>query len=333
MSIPKPLRVMVTGATGFLGSHAVRAILEAGHRVVAFVRSPDKASRVFGDHTKALEIARGDIGDEASVRGALTGCDSVIHCAATVALDAGNTPEKLIATNVRGARNVIGTALDLGIERIVHVSSVATLFRRGGGRITEASELVSSKLAYSQSKIEADLYVRDLQAVGRPVQILYPGAIIGPDDPGLTDSMRSIQIFARVFLPVTSTGIQYVDARDLGLALCRMVEDEPNARRFIAAGNFVTWSELATVLERVTGDKPPTYRVPAWAFRVAGRVADSLRHVTPIELPLSLESASYVTQWTRIDNSEDFGRLGVRFRDLEESMADTVRWMREAGHL
>ncbi|MEM7136512.1 MAG: SDR family NAD(P)-dependent oxidoreductase [Myxococcota bacterium] len=333
MSIPKPLRVMVTGATGFLGSHAVRAILEAGHRVVAFARSPDKASRVFGDQPSALEVAQGDIGDAETVGEALRGCDAVVHCAATVALDAGNTPEILIETNVRGARHVIGTALDLGIDRIVHVSSVASLFRRDGTRITERSELVDSKLAYSQSKIEADLYVRGLQADGRPVQILYPGAIIGPDDPGLTDSMRSVQIFARVFLPMTSTGIQYVDVRDLGLALCRMVEDEPDARRYIAAGNFVTWSELAGVLERATGEKPPAYRVPAWAFRVAGRVADQVRRMVPIELPLSLESASYVTQWTPIDNSADFERLGVRFRGLEESMTDTVRWMREAGHL
>ena len=145
--------------------------------------------------------------------------------------------------------------------------------------------------------------------------------------------MRSVQIFAREFLPLTTSGIQYVDVRDLGAAMVRMVEDDPGAKRYIAAGHFLTWQALANLLTEVTGKQPPAHRVPAWAFRVAGRLADGLRWLTPIELPLSAESAAYVTRWTPIENSQDFERLGVCFRPIEETMADTVTWLYDAGHL
>lgn len=333
MSIPKPLRVLVTGATGLAGSHTVRALLDAGHAVRAFVRSPEKAQRVFAEHEGSLEITKGDIGDAASVESALQGCDGVVHCAGVVAVDSANDPQALIKTNVTGVRNVIGTAVDQGLQRIIHVSSIVPLFRSDGAPVTESSEPQPSKHAYGQSKMMAESYVRDLQAQGHPVKIIYPGAIIAPDDPGLTESMKSIPIFTRVFMPITSSGIQYVDARDLAVAHVRMLEDEPGAARYLAAGTFISWPDLARVLEEATGERPRAVRLPGAVFRLAGRLTDLLRLVVPIELPLSLESATYVTKWSPIENSKDFERLGVQFRDLEESIRDTARWLRDAGHL
>lgn len=331
MSIPTQARVLVTGATGMLGSHAVQALLARGHQVTALVRDEAKAARVFGDQPVILR--RGDIAAEDTVARALDGCNAVIHCAAVIAFDTAKDPRALIETNVAGVRNVVGKALELGVERVVHVSSIAPLFRSDGQPITEDAELQPSKRAYSQSKMEADLYVRALQGAGKPVKILYPGAIIGPDDPGLTESMHSIQIFANQFLPLTTSGIQYVDVRDLGYALAKMIEDTPGAKRYIAAGHFLTWPELAEALERATGKRPPAYRVPAWTLRLAGTLSDALRWLVPIDLPVSTESVSYVTRWTPIENSKDFERLGVQFRPVEESIADSVAWLRAAGHL
>jgi len=333
MSIPKGQRVLVTGATGLLGSHTVRALLDAGHAVKAFVRSPDKARRVFAGREGSVELVKGDIGDAASVEAALRGCDGVVHCAAVISVDSANDPQALIKTNVAGVRNVIGSAVDLGLQRIIHVSSIAALFRTDGAPITESSEPQPSKHAYGQSKMMAENYVRELQAQGHPVKVIYPGTIIAPDDPGLTASMKSIPIFTRVFMPITSSGIQYVDARDLAIAHVRMLEDEQGAGRYLAAGTFISWPDLARVLEEVTGERPRAVRVPGAVFRLAGRLTDLLRLVIPIELPLSLESATYVTRWSPIDNSKDFERLGVQFRDLEVSMRDTALWLRQAGHL
>lgn len=333
MSIPKPERVLVTGATGLLGSHTVSALLDAGHAVKAFVRSREKAQRVFAGHKGSLEIVTGDIADMESVEAALQGCDGLVHCAAVVAVDSANDSRTLLETNVVGVRNVIGGAVDQGLRRIVHVSSIVPLFRSDGAIVTERSEPQSSKHAYGQSKMMAENYVRELQAKGHPVKVIYPGAIIAPDDPGLAPSMQSISIFTRVFMPITSSGIQYVDARDLAIAHVRMLEDEPGTGRYLAAGNFITWRDLAQVLEEATGERPRAFRVPGAVFRLMGRLADLLRVVAPVELPLSHESATYITKWNPIDNSKELERLGVQFRSLEVSMRDAAVWLREAGHL
>ena len=95
MSIPKPDRVLVTGATGLLGSHAVRALLDAGRSVRALVRSIDKARRVFADHPGALQLSVGAIEDRASTEAALEGCEAVVHCAAMVAIDSASDSNAL----------------------------------------------------------------------------------------------------------------------------------------------------------------------------------------------------------------------------------------------
>ncbi len=334
MSIPKRLHVLVTGATGFLGSHTAKTLLGRGHQVTALVRNPEKADRVFGGADYAsLRIARGDITDRSSIEAAAEDCDGVVHCAAVISVDAARAPGELLETNVEGAKNVIGTAVDRGLERIVHVSSIAPLFRSDGTPVTESSEPQSSNHAYAQSKMLAEIYVRGLQSRGLPVQVLYPGAIIGPDDPALTESMNSLAIFMNVALPITTGGFQFVDVRDLAHAIACMMEDEPGSRRYLAPGAFVSWPELARMLEHATGRRPPKMPAPAMALRMAGRVTDFLRRFVSIELPLSEESANYITRWTPIESSSDFARLGVTFRGLEESLGDAVDWLATEGHL
>ena len=180
-----------------------------------------------------------------------------------MAIDLGNTPEALIETNVAGVRNVVGTAVEQGLEHIVHVSSLATLFRGDGAPISEDSEPQESKHAYGHSKAMAEIYVRGLQAQGHPIKIVYPGAIIAPDDPGLTESMNAVRAFIQDFVPITSGGIQFIDARDLAVAHTRLLEAEPGPGRYLAAGTFLTWPEVANILEATTGKRPRTIPFPA----------------------------------------------------------------------
>ncbi len=333
MTTSKPDRVLITGATGLLGSHTVRALLDAGHAVRAFVRSPEKARRVFAVQPGSLELARGDISEVESVRAALSGCDAVVHCAAAVAAGTGGGPRHLIETNVEGARNVLGAALDRGLRRIVHVSSIAPLFRGDGTTITEDSEPQPSRRAYAQSKMLAERYVRELQAAGAPIKIIYPGAILGPDDPGLVESNESLVIFIRKLLPLTTGGIQYVDARDLAAAIVRILQTEEGQARYLAPGEFVSWPEFASLLEELTGEKVAARRINPVFLRFMGRVFDALRSVVPLEFPLSIESATYVTKWQPIPSSDELARLGVEFRSLKETLRDTLGWLKEAGHL
>ena len=250
-----------------------------------------------------------------------------------MAVDLGNTPEALIETNVAGVRNVVGTAVEEGLEHIVHVSSLATLFRGDGSPISEDSEPQESKHAYGHSKAMAEIYVRELQAKGYPVKIVYPAAIIAPDDPGLTESMNAIRTFIEDFVPLTSGGIQFIDARDLAVAHVRLLEAEPGPGRYIAAGTFLRWPEVRNILEEITGKRPRSIRIPAPVLRAAGSFLDLLRNLVPIELPLTAEAATYITRWHPVPNSKAFDAMDVTFRDVSESIRDSVQWLREAGHL
>lgn len=328
----QPLKVLVTGATGFVGSHTTRALLGAGYRVRAFIRSPEKAHRVFGD-LRGLELAQGDISDASSVRAALRGCDGVIHSAAVVAVGIKGSPEALLEANVAGVRNVVGTAIEEGLERIIHLSSIATLFRGDGSTLTEASEPAESKLPYGQSKVLAERYVREQQAVGHPVKIVYPTAIIGPDDPGFTEPLNALKTFIEDFIPLTSTGMQFVDVRDVADALARIIEGKPGPDRYVVAGGFLPWAELARTLEEASGKKLRKIRFPAPLLRATGRLLELLRNLVDVELPLTSEAALYVTRWDPVPNSIALQQMGVSFRDVHQSIAETVHWMREAGHL
>jgi nucleoside-diphosphate-sugar epimerase len=325
--------VSVTGATGLTGSHTVRALLESGHEVRAFVRNPRKAETLFLEHEGALELVQGDITEPASVADALHGCDGVIHCAAVVAAGRDAAAAKLLETNVSGVRNVIGTALELGIRRIVHVSSLATLFRGDGTVLSEDSEARPSEHAYGQSKTLADAYVRKLQVAGHPIQIVYPAAIIGPDDPGLSESMMALRAFIEDFIPITTGGMQFVDARDLGVAHCRILESEPAPARYLAAGTFLRWSQLASEIEQANARPPRAIPFPAPLLRGAGRLLDLVRKVLPVRLPLTAEAAAYITRWDAVPNSAALEEMGVRFRDVSETMTDSIRWLKEAGYL
>ena len=171
---------MVTGGTGFVGSHTVRALVNAGHSVSLLVRSPQKMQRVFAPFgLENLPYIEGDITDEASVNNALNGCNAVVHSAALVSVHASDS-EKVLNNNLLGTRLVLGGAWQRGIRRMVQVSSTTALFRSGVSGVDESSPLGTALSGYGRSKIECEKFVRKLQDQGAPIYTTYPGSIMGP---------------------------------------------------------------------------------------------------------------------------------------------------------
>ena len=128
---------------------------------------------------------QGDITDRRSVEAALDGCEGVLHAAAVVAVSRRRAAE-VLATNAAGTRNVVGGAVDAGLGRIVHTSSVSALFSAANRRVTPDTEVAEPDSAYGKSKAEAELFVRGLQDQGATVTIIYPGGVLGPHDPNPT---------------------------------------------------------------------------------------------------------------------------------------------------
>ena len=314
------MRVLVTGATGFVGFHVARTLRARGHGVRVLARSLEKAQRVFA--SEPVEIACGDMTDADAVRAALAGCDAFVHAAASVSLDPRDA-ERLLRENVAGARAVVEGARALGIPHGVYVSSLTTICDLGGRDPSAASPLREGQRGYALAKVEAERVVRAAQEAGASLAIVHPNGVIGPDDPGLSEAVRAFRSFTQATL-ATSGGLASVDVRDLALFCVRLLEAR-RAGRFVIGGQFHSWDELVRALEPQIGRKILRIRAPGALLRLAGRAFDLARRVRPIASPISREAMEYATRMRALPNDPALAELGVVLRPLMDTYGDTLR--------
>lgn len=323
---------MLTGATGFVGSHTAAALVRDGHEVRALVRSADKLASIFGPRGITMpEVVMGDVTDEGSVVEALTGCDAVIHTAGIVAIDKSREAE-MVATNVEGTRNVLGKAVDMGLGPVVYTSSVSALFPPPTPTMTPDSPIAAPENAYGRTKAEAEAYARELQDAGLPVITVYPGGVMGPDDPVFGEVMRALVLIAKGGVPHTTGGFLAVDVRDVAAILVAALKvHEP--RRYMAGGHFQTWPEVAANISSATGRGVLRWPVPPSLLRGLGKIGDSIKRIAPFSLPLTHEAMNIVTNQVPTDDSATVADLGVDFRPVVETYRDSLRWLVDQGHL
>lgn len=329
------MRVMMTGGTGFAGSHTVRRFLAAGHSVRLLVRDAQKVRRVYdplGIGIPERDVIVGDITDEASVERAMQGCDAVYHGAALVSMRKTMAAE-VLETNARGVELVVGGAVRHGLPSIVYVSSSAIFFSPGCQPIHLDMPIAPGTTAYAQSKAQAEHEIRRMQEEGAPIRVSYPTGIIGPDDPGLSDANAAVCIFFKQTGVNTSSGFQIVDVRDLAELHLKMLELPEGWARYAAAGPMLEWPETYRVLDEITDTRLRRFSVSGPVFRAMGTIGDWIKRVYDFEFPLTRDAMEYATQWPGCSGEQTTRELGVEFRDARETYTDTVRWMYQAGHL
>jgi nucleoside-diphosphate-sugar epimerase len=330
------MRVMVTGATGFIGYHTAIALLDAGHELSLLVRSVEKMETMFGAG-RIDDYTVGDITDVDSVRSALQDCDAVIHVAALVSTRAADA-ERVGRTNVEGVENVIGSAVEMGVDSIVHVSSITALFDPAAQVLDEHSPPGVGATGYGRSKVACERFVRELQDSGAPVYITYPGTVLGPQTPALTEAHVGLQTYLSAFVPVMSSGNQYVDARDLAEAHRIIVEDStlaarPGPKRYVLGGHYIPWNDLGPLLEELTHRKLLKIPLSGRLMRLMGRACDRLDRYFDLDMPMTEEGLGYATGWVPMDNRWAEQQLGIELRPVEETLADTIRWLCDEGHI
>lgn len=329
------MRVLVTGATGMIGCHTTAALVAAGHEVRLLVRNPARISRALAPlGIEDPEYVVGDVADAKSVTQALEGCDAVIHSAAFLSFDSKDEAE-MQETNVEGARNVLGTAAMLGLDPIVHVSSIAALFPPDGRQMTVYDDVKVPRDQYGRTKAQAERYARELQATGAPVTITYPGSTFGPHDPTVNEAVRSVfDVLKSGFFLTPPSGVSFVDVRDVAAVHAAVVEPGRGVRRYMIGGWFLPHADLVGSYVRLTGRHVVQLPTPASLLLTFGRIADVLRTRFGVSFGmLSYESMLFASTGVPCDSSAVAHDFGIEFRPVDETMRDTMLWLHEKGLL
>jgi nucleoside-diphosphate-sugar epimerase len=324
---PGPMKVFITGATGFIGYHLAARLLEEGHTLRALVRSPEKGTRVLSPLGLGPDdLVLGNMTEASVVANALEGCDAAVHSAAAVSVT--NRATRFDA-NLEGTRAVVGQACERGIETLF-LSSMTAIFDHKRV-MNDDSPLVESRTAYGRSKAECDRWVRELQDQGAPIASVYPGGVVGPDDPGMSESVKAYRAFLRGTLQ-SEGGNWMLDVRDLALLMTRMIEHRIQGR-IVAGGHFLDWDELTTLLEETTGTTISRIRAPGWLLRLASRGMDVVGALTGRKMPITGEGIEIATRARPIEDSPRIAELGIAWRDPRETLHDLFQWYLDAGRL
>jgi dihydroflavonol-4-reductase len=328
------LKIMVTGGTGFVGAHSVRALVEAGHQVRLLVRSPDKIDKVLRPMgLDAPPYVVGDITDPATVALAMDGCDATLHCAAVVALDR-RSAARVLELNPLGAQIVLGAAVERGLDPIVHVSSVSALFRPGLSQLTSDLPPTTWGQGYGLSKARAEEIARRLQDEGAPVSITYPASVAGPAAGALLgENADVIATQVKSGLIPSAGSWSVIDVRDLARVHCALMEPGRGPHRYMCGGHLLTMPAMAQVYRELTGRRFPVVPAPAAAFHALGAVMDGIMRVAPIHSLISAEGMAILTGWAPTDDRAVAKDLGIVWRDSRETFSDALRALYDAGRL
>lgn len=320
---------LVTGATGFIGSHLARQLIDADERVRVLVRNPAKLAEVgLEAGSPNLEVVKGDLLDPERLSAALDGVARIHHIAGVISVKRGDR-QQMFDLNVATTRNLFEAAAQAPVERIVYLASV---FALAGGDPTPATEespwlLEGFPVHYVQAKREAELYARGCVDRGLPIVFVYPTFCYGPGDV-YESSSELVLGFLRGEIPAyVNGGHNAMDVRDAAAGLIRAMEAGEVGERYLLAGENLTFEELFVRLAKITGRRPPRVKLPGGVARVAGRVAERVRKDPPLTEQLALISARH---WY-YDDGKARRELGHTSRPLDETLRDAVGWFGERG--
>ena len=326
------MKVLVTGGTGFVGSHTVAALLRHGHEVRVLARTPERLPLVLEPLDVTAEAVQGDVTDPRSVAAAVSGCDAVVHAAAEIGVGggAGQTTD----VNVVGTQTVLTEALAAGLDPIVYTSTITVYLPSTDPVVTPSSELAEPLSAYGVSKRDAELLVRERQTMGDPVTSFTLGGIYGPTSPHLDGSFGAVLGALGSMMLVPPGGLGVVDVRDAAELLARAVEPGKGPRHYLAGGQYITWAEWTELLGKAAGVDLHGHTVTADQMVDMGRQFDAQRaDGTLVDVPLSEEAAIIMASGVPTDDSATLAALGMAYRPILDAFRDTVTYLRAGGHL
>src|SRR5262245_7002785 len=322
----RSMTTLVTGATGFIGYHVTRTLLDKVKNVRVLVR-PTSSTRAI--ESLQCEIVAGDLRDPQSLSKVLTGVNRIFHVAADYRLWTSN-PQEIYETNVAGTRNLIQAARRAGIERFIYTSTVGTIAVPRGARLpNESTRACLNEMVghYKRSKLLAEEEVLEAVAAGFPAVIVNPTTPVGPGDWKPTPTGRIILDFLNGRMPAyVDTGFNVVPVEDVAEGHWLAAQNGRIGQRYILGGRNMTLKELLDVLARVTGYAAPRIRLPHVVPLIAGYVENFFCSIVGREPRIPLEGVRMSRYKMFVDCSRASHELNFRAGSAEDALLRAAEW-------
>jgi dihydroflavonol-4-reductase len=318
------VKALVTGATGFVGAAVARRLISSGHAVRALVRPNADRRNLQG---LDVEIAEGDLTDPASLARATSGCQAVFHVAADYRLWVPD-PKPMYATNVDGTRAVVQAALNSGVDRIVYTSSVATLGYAEGRPADEDTPSTLDDMIghYKRSKFLAEEAVRD------KVVTVNPSTPVGPGDIKPTPTGRMIRDAINGKMPAyVDTGLNIVHVDDVAAGHLLAYEKGVVGRRYVLGGQNMTLREILTELARVSGRRPPRWRLSHRAVLPIAYIAEGWAYVSGREPLATVDGVRLSAHSMYFSSARAERELGYSPGDARMALDRAAEWFRRGA--
>ena len=323
--------VLVTGATGFVGSAVLRAVAAAGAKPRALARPASDRTNLDGVD---CEVAEGDMTDARSMAEAMAGARYLFHVAADYRMWARD-PNAILTANIEGTRTVMEAARAAGVEKIVYTSSVATL-RADREAVDETAPLADGEGigVYKRSKVAAERMTERMIAEGLPAVIVLPSTPIGPRDIKPTPTGRILVEAASGRMPAfVDTGLNLVHVDDVAAGHLLALEHGPVGERYILGGQDASLRELLGEIAALSGRKPPTISLPRTPFYPLAYAAEAVARITGKEPFLTRDALDMAAHQMFFTSSKAERELGYRARPYREALADALAWFRAHGYI
>lgn len=330
----RPMRIGITGANGFIGSHLVRFLVARGERPLAFLQRGSDA-RPLADLDGAYDAVEGDLLDRASLDAFAGACDAVVHLAGVNRywLD---DPSGFHRVNVTGARNVADACRAHGVRRLVHASSCITLGASDApvARDEDAAfNLAGLDFPYAATKKAGEEEMkRQAREHGLPVVIVHPTSALGERDFGPTPIGKPVADIARGLWPVyVAGGACFIDVADVVRGLLLALEKGTVGRQYLLAGQNLSNREFMSLVAEAAGARPPRLRIPrACLAAVAAGLEWTADHVTRRPPAVTRSMASLVGRWLYYDGARARRELGFEPGPVRGAVERAVSWFRSA---
>ncbi len=328
------MKVFLTGATGFVGSHVAHALAEQGADLRLLVRSGSRTDNIAD--LKA-ETALGDLREPDSLKKAMSGCEFVFHVAADYRLWVRD-PDQMYRSNVEGTRAIVRAAQECGVRRVIYTSSVATMGFSNDGRLAdETSPVTQADMVghYKRSKFMAEQIVLEAGREGKNVVMVNPTTPIGERDIKPTPTGGIIVDFLkRKFPAYVDTGLNLADAKEVARGHLLAMEKAVPGERYILGGENLTLKQILDKLAALTGLPSPTMKVPhAVALGFAALDQFFVGTILRKEPRATIDAVKMGRKKMFASSAKAERDLGYKIVPVEDALRRAIDWFQTHGYV